>query len=160
MRHPSQTALLINERHLKQDDCNGGEGAGVVCDTRDLKDILDSECFQVAFKLNLNHSFLSLDWCGLPAWGSRYWHGESKFCSMFNNVNGVAPILAPILARMIIPRILRSGTQVGDYRECQQRCRQTEGCEHFSFFQDPDNTTIKGWDQSSCLLKLKCLQLC
>ena len=46
---------------LKQDDCNGGEGAGVVCDTRDLKDILDSECFQVGFNLNLNNSFLALD---------------------------------------------------------------------------------------------------
>ena len=48
-------------QHSKVDDCNGGEGAGVVCDTRDLKDILDSECFQVGFNLNLNNSFLALD---------------------------------------------------------------------------------------------------
>ena len=46
----------------EQDDCNGGEGAGVVCDTRDLKDILDSECFQVGFKLNPTiHSWLQID---------------------------------------------------------------------------------------------------
>ena len=44
-------AILLIKNHLKQDDCNGGEGAGVVCDIRDLKDILDSECFQV-FRLS------------------------------------------------------------------------------------------------------------
>ena len=38
--------------HVTQDDCNGGEGAGVICDTRDLSEVINSTCYEldVAYK--------------------------------------------------------------------------------------------------------------
>ena len=156
----------------------------MVCDKRDLKEILNSECFQVlksisnyqkqnlifdtaisriSWILSVSEYYLTTqmkiwtsDWHRLSARGARYRHGRGNFFGWKATDIRQIPVTfcwfsIPWRLQKISTFLLisKSETQAADFHECQQRCVETEGCEHFSFFEDPDNRTIKGYDLSS-----------
>ena len=95
------------------------------------------------------------DWHRLSARGARYRHGRGNFFGWKATDIRQIPVTfcwfsIPWRLQKISTFLLisKSETQAADFHECQQRCVETEGCEHFSFFEDPDNRTIKGYDLS------------
>ena len=94
------------------------------------------------------------DWSGLPTWRARHWHGRRKLCSTLREYFCGLRCLRWSRVDVIL--------QATSFMECQQLCTQTEGCEHFTFFEDRNNSSNTGLDRrhsNSNLFNCDCLGL-